>query len=124
MTRQSVTTTVVPMPAKSHMNMASAVDCRTHPPDNGWPSWASDWMGTPSFFGDLVETDVVAQRPVGESNHEPHADVRVVDVAGECRPREHVIRAGIRLTHAPRHAIGAHGDVVGIDDPHPHLVLR
>src|SRR4029079_2142306 len=35
---------------------------------------------------DLGEPGVVAERTVGEPNHDPHADVGVGDVAGERRP--------------------------------------
>ena len=50
------------MPAQFHIHWASAVDCRTHPPDSGWPSWLSLCSGTPNFDRDLVEPDPPAVR--------------------------------------------------------------
>ena len=80
-------------------------------------------MGTPSFFGISWKPMLSPIRTASEPNHEPHADVGVVDVAGEAGAREHLVRAGVRLPEPTGDPIGAHSHVVGVDDPHAHLVL-
>ena len=45
--RYGSTTTLVPICAQFHIQIASGVDWRTHPPDSGTPSWDTDWTGRP-----------------------------------------------------------------------------
>ena len=81
--------------AKPHMKIASAVDLADASTGQRLTELPISLDRHAVLLGDLVEADVVAQRAVGEANHEPHADVVVVDVAGVLGAGEDVVRAGV-----------------------------